>query len=138
MVGILGMLLFAQPVAVCDSTGVDSLGAFVSSMTELAPDANPTLPPCASPLMREIFDATKGLARKHGTTKPGLFATGRNAAAPKPLREGPEIFGEMATLIAAAEKEVTLEMFVWETESEPSHTILNALKTLEANRRAAG
>ncbi|MBX3471069.1 MAG: phosphatidylserine/phosphatidylglycerophosphate/cardiolipin synthase family protein [Planctomycetes bacterium] len=90
----------------------------------------------ASDLMTEIVAAVRAVADR-GTVPAGLVLTTGNAADPRALVTGPEIFAEYARAIAAAEREVLLQTFVWETESQASARVLAALTALSARPAAA-
>ncbi|MCO5168343.1 MAG: phosphatidylserine/phosphatidylglycerophosphate/cardiolipin synthase family protein [Planctomycetes bacterium] len=89
----------------------------------------------ASDLMTEIVAAVRPVAAR-GTVPAGLVLTTGNAADPRALVTGPEIFGEYARAIAAAEREVLLQTFVWETESQASARVLAAIAALAARPAA--
>lgn len=90
----------------------------------------------ASDLMTEIVAAVRAVADR-GTVPGDLVLTTGNAADPRALVTGPEIFAEYARAIAAAEREVLLQTFVWETESQASARVLAALASLSARPAVA-
>ncbi|RYZ91177.1 MAG: phosphatidylserine/phosphatidylglycerophosphate/cardiolipin synthase family protein [Proteobacteria bacterium] len=50
---------------------------------------------------------------------------------------GPQIFSKMRTLIAAAQEEVLIQTFVWESESDSAKEVMAGIKDLEAARRTS-
>ena len=103
--------------------------------------ANPRVDPtgaklaaCASPLMRAVFDATKDVIAQ-GSVPGRVYATSRNVADDEALVMGPEIFPAMAKLIEGARREVDVQFYVWEGDSQPAQEILDGIKRLEERRK---
>lgn len=99
--------------------------------------AAPALPSCASEQMRSIFDSVAPVATR-GNTLPGLLATSRNSASPQALLRGVNIFGQMSASIAAATREVDLQTWAWDPDSDGSSQILSGLAALDRRLSADG
>ncbi len=107
--------------------------ASILSRTEFG-GAVPPPAPCASPLMRHIHRAVAAVADR-GTVPPPLVATSRNVARPAALVQGPRIFRRMSDLIAAADREVLIQNWRWNTQSRGHTTLLQGFRRLAARRR---
>ena len=124
----------AQPVAGCEAASEgDAASSLVQSVRAL-PDGY-TLPPCASPLMAKVHEAV-GTTLRRATVPLPLLHTSANRAAPAPLLEGPAIFGRWAELIEGAEREIAMQVYVWEEGSESTRAITAAVQRLEERLRA--
>lgn len=88
----------------------------------------------ASRLFQVVAAAVRPVARR-GTVPAGLLVTGGNAVDPRAYLTGPEIFGACAEWIAAAEHEVLIQFFTWETGSDASRRLLAALSALNERPR---
>lgn len=91
---------------------------------------------CRSPMFGHVYDAIRAAAP--ADTPGELVATTYNRLDPQPRLRGPAIFARMADLIAAAEHEVTFETWKWDTDSEPTRTLVAGLVRLGQRRAAAG
>lgn len=140
LVSLLGSFLLqatahAHPALVVECApehGINPLAGLAEITRAADPDA-PTLPACASPLARAVFEgATRHL--DEATTSAAMFATGANRADPNVLVTGPEIFPRMAEMIEHAEQEVLLQTFVWK-DSDATREILGGIRRLEQRRR---
>jgi len=102
-----------------------------------ADGASATLPSCVArdSLFGRLFDATLPVMDR-GDVPAKYFASQRNHADRTMLLRGPEIFPRMRELIAGAQREVDLEFYVWENDSDPARDIFAGLKDLEAAARA--
>ena len=89
-----------------------------------------------SDLGMAMFEAAYETHPEHTNVPSARLLTYDNEAGAA-LLTGPEIFPALAELIAAAESEVNVAMFVWEADSDPSRVIMDALKKLEARRAGA-
>jgi len=98
-------------------------------------DQPPVQAACASDLGKAIFDATRGVIDR-GTVPAAHYSTQANAADPRPLIDGPQIFPAFRALIASAQHHVSLQTYVWEPGSDPANEILAGLTDL-ARRRAS-
>jgi hypothetical protein len=98
-------------------------------------DVGGPIPDCASTLMRFVYMRAMTEVDR-GSVPAGWLLTGRNAADPMMLRDGPEIFPRMAEIIAEAKHEVAFQTFVWEQDSDPAQEILRAVEELERRRLA--
>jgi len=83
-----------------------------------------------SPLMAKVVAAALPCAEK-GTVPRRLMLTTRNTTTKRALLTGPEIFAEYERLIAGAEREVLVQTFVWENESQAAQRALAGLRALE-------
>lgn len=124
----------AQSAGACEAASEGDAASALLQTVGTLPESY-TLPPCASPLFTQVFDAV-GTALRRATVPQHLLATSANRASAAPLLEGPAIFGRWAELIEGAEREVTMQAYVWEEGSEPTRTILEAVKRLEERLRA--
>jgi len=136
-------LVNANPLDVC-LKGIDHIGYGLDTVAraitfQKRPYVNPTLPDCASPLMRAMFERSERYMKRHGTlADSSLYVTGSNSANPKVLIDGPEIFQGMADMIADAKFDVNFQTYVWEHDADPTAKILEGIKRLEQNRKRAG
>src|SRR5689334_5519413 len=91
------------------------------------PSEDPTgLPACASPQMQSIFKATRPYLPK-GSVSDELAVTSHNDADAQLLLDGPEIFPAFHALIANAKREVDLQTYVWEANTDPTQEIVAGL-----------
>lgn len=94
------------------------------------------LPSCAGPLAHAIWDAMRPVYRASTVTQARMLSVATVPDSTAYLT-GPQIFPKLATLIAAAEREVSMTFYVWEVDTDPSNEILDALAGLQQRRIAA-
>jgi phosphatidylserine/phosphatidylglycerophosphate/cardiolipin synthase-like enzyme len=70
-----------------------------------------------------------------GLVPASLLVTHRNAASSEPIVYGTAIFDAAADMIERAERDVELQTWRWDIDSDPSLRVLSGLKRLEARRR---
>lgn len=97
----------------------------------------PTLPECASPLMKKIF-AGALTHRDTATTAPAWMATAATTPQHDVYIGGGQIFPAFADIIERAEHDLTYQTYQFEAESWPAQQIFNALARLDAKAKAEG
>jgi phosphatidylserine/phosphatidylglycerophosphate/cardiolipin synthase-like enzyme len=90
-----------------------------------------------SPLFAKIAARVRRVEGS-GLVPASLLVTHRNAASLEPLVYGHAMFDAAADMIELAEREVELQTWRWDVDSDPSLRILSGLKRLEARRRERG
>lgn len=136
--GILGLqgTALGQPVVVdaCPPDGATNPLPNLTEISRVASAGGATLPACASPLARAVFEgATRHL--DGGTTAPALFASGANAADPDVLMTSREVFPRMAEMIEHAKSEVLFQTYIWQ-DGDGSRALLEGMRRLEQRRKA--
>lgn len=95
------------------------------------------LPDCASDLARSMWDSMQPVA-DNATIPLELAAVAGARIDPRVYITGPEIWGRWAELIEEAEREINMQFYKWEPDTDPTATILAGLEALSARRRALG
>jgi len=127
----------ASGCAPSDDDSIDTAEGATVSGDEPVDPSGAALASCASPLMRAIYERARPVIA-NGSVPGRVFATSNNAPDPDAFVSGPEIFPAIADLVATAEREVDMQFYVWETESQVSAQVLAGLGRLAEKRRAAG
>jgi MYXO-CTERM domain-containing protein len=95
------------------------------------------LPDCASDLGRAMWASMPPVA-DNATIPLELSASAAARIDPRVYISGPEIWGRWAELIETAEREINMQFYKWEPDTDPTATILAGLEALSARRRALG
>lgn len=81
-----------------------------------------------------IYDAARDTPEQNSNIPADSILSFKNRAE-GPLVEGPEIFPTLGDLIADAQYEVNIAMYVWEIPSQPNDSIIDGIKRLHESQK---